>query len=63
MATKKIKGWVPKDESSEETIRGFVPDVMYDSVEEASQRTRQLHSEFKQVEITLTCKDVKEKKK
>ena len=63
MATKKIKGWVPKDESGKLTIR-----FMWEHDEWWPHKTLEEASkyetlEFKQVEITITCKDVAKEKK
>ncbi len=64
MATRTFKGWVPKDEDNEEMIKRFNKEGKYFAVfshkEDAEEHC---FTSVKQVEITITCKDVKEKKK
>lgn len=62
MAKRTVKGWVPEDESNDTTLLNTIMPTggLYISKKEAidCEETQAL----KQVELTITCKDVKEKK-
>ncbi len=64
MATKTSRGWVPKDEDSEETIRRFNKEGKLWAIwEDEDDCVEDCLGGVKQVELTITCEDVKEKKK
>ena len=63
MATITRKGWVPKDERNKETIRILLDDDSawpYRTQAECMDFCGEPRGNIKQVELTLTCKDVQE---
>ena len=63
MATMKTKGWVYKDDSNAETIGELWAGLPPHKTKAAAIWWIREKSNIRQVEITITCKDVKKKEK
>ena len=62
MTKRTIKGWVPKDESNEETIELTIKYEKGEGLPFPIKAKATEGTELKQVILTLICEDVKEKK-